>query len=229
MGYGKGICEIRGLSSQYLWDYENGYHWFGDIRRFGTFLAHADIYRMTLGLPGDIAEFGVFKGNTLLTLFAFREMFETSISTRIYGYDMFGEFPSNEIKLKNDQDFITNFTSSAGYGTSIQSIESLIAYHRYTNYELISGDVRTTVPPAKENVLGNIRYKLVNLDMDVYEPTKHVLNAIWPVVVRGGIVMLDDYSLAPGETLAVDEFLEAHPDLELKKTIYNDKPAYIIK
>jgi hypothetical protein len=47
---------------------------------------------------------------------------------------------------------------------------------------------------------------LLHIDVDVYDPTKVILESLWHRVVKGGILMLDDYGTVAGETGAVDNF-----------------------
>ena len=65
--------------------------------------------------------------------------------------------------------------------------------------------------------------------MDIYEPTKFTLNKLFPHVVKGGIILLDDYNTVFGATKAVDEFLNLNKSLEIKKLNFNKTPSYIIK
>ena len=53
------FMDIRDLSSDHVWDYENGFHC-PQMSRMGKQLAHYDIYKNTV--PGDILELGVYKG-----------------------------------------------------------------------------------------------------------------------------------------------------------------------
>ena len=42
--------------------YENGFYLTSQPYRLGNMLAHYELYKMIVGLPGDIIELGVFKG-----------------------------------------------------------------------------------------------------------------------------------------------------------------------
>ncbi|MEJ2758430.1 MAG: TylF/MycF/NovP-related O-methyltransferase [Anaerolineales bacterium] len=64
--------------------------------------------------------------------------------------------------------------------------------------------------------------------MDVYKATQCVLENLFDRVVPGGIVMLDDYASAEGETKAVDEFI-AGKDYKVEKLPYAVTPAFIRK
>jgi hypothetical protein len=69
---------------------------------------------------------------------------------------------------------------------------------------------------------------LLHIDVDVYEPTRVILESLWDRVVCGGIVMLDDYGTVAGETKAVDEFFSGQ-HLRIHKQPFNYIPSYIIK
>ena len=64
--------------------------------------------------------------------------------------------------------------------------------------------------------------------MDIYDPTKFVLENLWDRVVPGGIVMLDDYNYIEGGTRAIDEFFLTKEKISFKKS-YTHVPSYIIK
>jgi O-methyltransferase len=46
------------------------------------------------------------------------------------------------------------------------------------------------------------------LDTDWYESTKHELKHLWPRLVPGGVLLIDDYGWWEGARRAVDEWLE---------------------
>ena len=41
------------------WDFENSFYLTCENNRISNFLSHLELYKMILGLPGDIIEFGV--------------------------------------------------------------------------------------------------------------------------------------------------------------------------
>lgn len=69
---------------------------------------------------------------------------------------------------------------------------------------------------------------MLYIDVDVYEPTKVILENFWDKIVKGGILMLDDYGTIEGETKAVDEFF-AGQNIQIRKPMFNDIPSYVIK
>ena len=71
----------------------------------------------------------------------------------------------------------------------------------------MEGDIRETVPAfCAEHP--ELKISLLNIDVDLLEPTRICLEHLYPRVVSGGIVILDDYGAFPGATKAVDDYFE---------------------
>ena len=75
-------------------DYENGFALTADPYRLGNILAHYELYKKILHIPGDVVELGVFKGNSLIQFATFRHLLENDKSRKIVGFDAFGYFPT---------------------------------------------------------------------------------------------------------------------------------------
>ena len=71
------------------------------------------------------------------------------------------------------------------------------------------GDVTKTWDSFLEQNSG-VRCCLAHLDLDLYEPTKVVLEKLLDVMVPNGIIVFDEYGYPewPGETCAVDDFIK---------------------
>src|SRR5205807_4683586 len=76
--------------------------------------------------------------------------------------------------------------------------------------------VRFVVGPVEETIPAEMpeRVALLRLDTDWYESTKHELEHLFPRLVRGGVLIIDDYGTWGGCRQAVDEYTAAH-DLRL--------------
>jgi hypothetical protein len=77
---------------------------------------------------------------------------------------------------------------------------------------MIDGDIRHTAPEFVQREPG-MRISLLHLDVDLYEPTMAALQAFYPKIVTGGIVVLDEYACHewPGETTALDDYFDGKP------------------
>ena len=95
------------------------------------------------------------------------------------------------------------------------------------NVELVKGDITKTIP---EYLIKHPRMKisLLNLDVDLYEPSKVILENLYPRLSKGGVLILDDYNVFPGETKAVDEFFN-DKKIKIQQFKYRKTPAYVIK
>lgn len=220
--------DLRKLTRDNYWDYELGYWWFSDVSRFGKVICHTELYKRIIGLPGTVAEFGVYKANSLIRWLSLRQIFETSSARRIIGFDAFGTFPTKDLSSVNsDLNFIKEF-EKGGDGLSLEETHSILKAKSFTNYELINGDVRNTLLDfLKKNT--SEKFSLIHLDMDVYEPTAFVLDKLFDRLVTGGLIVIDDYNTVEGATTAVDEFIVQHPNLKIERLPYNNIPSFIRK
>lgn len=219
---------IRSLSSANVWDYENGFYWFADRRRFGKFLAHYELYKKILGMPGDILEFGVYKAASLIRMAVFRDLLETTYSRKIVGFDAFGDFPTEGLSLPTDRNFVPAFESEGGPGLDVEEVKAIFRGKGCgDNVRLIKGNVMETLP-AFLNEQPQTRIALLHLDMDVYEPTQLAIELLWDRIVPGGVLVIDDYNAVEGATRAVDEFL-ATSGRQIAKLPISHVPAFIVK
>lgn len=81
------------LDENQIWDIENAFYWFAPVERFSKYLTHYELYKRIVAIPGDIAEFGVYKGCSLISFCIFRSLLEDATARRIWGFDAFGRFP----------------------------------------------------------------------------------------------------------------------------------------
>lgn len=208
-------------------EYENNFYLTCNSPRVGKFLAHYELYNKAKNTTGEIVECGVFKGASLSRFAMFRELLENYDTRKIIGFDIFGKFPKTEFNQdvkKRDQ-----FISEAGeQGISKEQLFQVLKNKGITkNIELVKGDVTKTIPKYIEKH-PELRISLLNLDTDIYEPAVTILEYLYPRIVKGGILVLDDYGVFPGETQAVDEFFK-NKKTEILKFSFSKTPSYIIK
>ena len=106
-----------------------------------------------------------------------------------------------------------------------QEIEELLNKMSLTNtrmgfntdiYQLIEGDVSDTIPKYLKDNPG-FRISYLYLDLDIDEPTYISLELFYDRIVRGGIIVFDEYACEKWtESDAVDRFLNNHPELKIK-------------
>lgn len=219
------MIELPDLAKSF--EYENNFYLSCDSSRISKILAHYELYKKALSVPGVIVECGVFKGASLSRFVMFRDLFENSHSKKIVGFDAFGEFPITN--YNDDKIFRQNFIDDAGEeGISTDQLYQVLENKGLNqNVELIKGDINNTVPEYIEKH-PELKISLLNLDTDIYEPAVTILEKLYPRITNGGILIIDDYGVFPGETKAVDEFLKGKK-VKIRKFPFAKTPSYIIK
>jgi hypothetical protein len=159
--------KLFGFEISKRWDYENGFYLTSDAKRLPKVLAHYELYKSIVNLPGHVVECGVYKGASLIRFATFREIFESPYSRKLIGFDAFGKFPGQD--EAGDAKFIEDFSKAGGDGISLGELTAIFKYKSFENYELISGDIVETVP---EYILKHpeLKIALLHIDVDVYKP-----------------------------------------------------------
>jgi O-methyltransferase len=139
-------------------------------------------------IEGSIVECGVWKGGSIMAvLLALRE------KTRdIYLYDTFEGMtePTND-----DYSFKGN--------SAIETYKDKQGNWCYSSLEEVKNNI------SKVNYPEGIPRKiaLLRLDTDWYESTKHEMEYLFPRLVKGGIIVIDDYGHWQGCKKAIDEYI----------------------
>ncbi len=203
------------------------------------FLAHHELFRLTLDVPGDIAEFGVFRGAGLMTWANFLESYAIGDRTKIvFGFDNWKGF--TELSPEDGGEELTLQKTPQGfspdaYFDELKNAIRIFDADRFIPWKarikLVEGNIEETAPTFVKDHPG-VRFSLVHFDCDLYKPTLAALTAIWPILSRGAVVLFDEYSIHTwaGETRAVDEFLADKPEIRVKTLPWTNTPAgYFIK
>jgi hypothetical protein len=170
------------------------------------------LYQLIINVPGVICEFGVKWGATLTQLIALRGIYEPYNHSRtIFGFDT---FEGHSVIDEKDGFLpkIGDFATLNGYEDTLETIlqlqESYNPISNITKHKLIKGDASVTIDDwLKDNPHAIISMAI--FDMDVYTPTKNVLEKILPRLTKGSILVFDELNCEtyPGETQALFEVL----------------------
>ena len=213
-----------------IWNYENLFYLTSDKLRILKLLDQYEIYKKILNVKGDIVECGVFRGASLIRFLSFRDLLEKKSKRKIIGFDAFGKFPKPNRKYKNakeDIKFAKIHDKKIGTGISISLLKRYLKKKKLTNYQLVKGDVLKTLNIYKSKNKA-LKIALLHLDLDIYEPTRFVLETLYENISKNGIILLDDYQHIKGATLAVNEFLKKNK-LKIFKVSKHGRPYFIQK
>ena len=160
----------------------------------------------TLGLPGHIAEVGVYKGNTAQLICEIKEHKE------LFLFDTFSGMP-NKIISKSD-----NWELDTHRDTSINSVAEYLA--GYPNVHFVPGIFPTSMSNYKSANFDNMAFSFVNIDVDLYQSTLDCLKYFYPRLVTGGRLVSHNYNLkanpggdTPGVKKAFLEYFSESPDI----------------
>jgi O-methyltransferase len=106
---------------------------------------------------------------------------------------------------------------------SEQEARAAMCRSRAEHYELIRGWFSDTVPSFQPEPIA-----LLRLDGDWYDSTMIPLKHLYPWVVSGGIVIIDDYHVWDGCTRAVNEFVAGQQE-PLRIREFSNHVCYIVK
>jgi len=207
-----------------IWEAENTYFLKSHPTRIGKFLAHYELYKMILSIPGCFMELGIFRGASFARFATFRMLLENNDSRAFYGFDAFGKFPTTNVQGGDDLKFIDKWEAATGVGISKKELEAIICDKGISNFHLIEGDVFETIPKfLDENP--HLRIAFLHLDMDVYEPTRFCLDALVPRMSKNGLIVFDDYNAVEGATRAADE-VSSELGYTLSKLPFYNVPSF---
>lgn len=177
-------------------------------------LMQAIQYVVTANIPGSIVECGVWRGGSMMA--AAQTLRDCQATDRdLYLFDTYEgmvEPTAADVTLSNKvaaatfaQTKITD-DSSAWCNASLAEVSGNIAKVGYPTerLHLIKGKVEETIPDAAPAQIA-----LLRLDTDWYESTRHEFIHLYPRLVSGGVLILDDYGHWQGARKATDEFLAA--------------------
>ncbi|MDR1640641.1 MAG: TylF/MycF family methyltransferase, partial [Clostridiales bacterium] len=145
------------------------------------------------GIGGSVAEAGVFQGNFS------KEINKAFPDRNLYLFDTFESFDERDLLIEQAHGF-SNRKSDFFNNTSVETVLSKLPHRSKAIVK--QGYFPDTFDLKDE------RFCFVNLDMDLYKPTKDGLRLFWPLMERGGVILVHDYFSDDfkGAKQAFDEF-----------------------
>jgi O-methyltransferase len=164
-------------------------------------------------LPGAIVECGVWKGGSMMAVA--RTLLELGVSDReLYLFDTFEGMsdPTEKDKMFTGQQAAVLLEGRAkeerlwGY-VPLDDVRDAVLGVGYDaeRIHFVKGKVEDTVPNGAPEQIA-----LLRLDTDWYESTLHELVHLYPRLVPGGVLIIDDYGHWQGAREAVDEYVAEH-------------------
>jgi len=205
-----------------------------NVREWKQLLFYNEMVDKIRDVPGDIAEFGVSGGVSLMCFTRLVDTYENGLDhkekRRIYGFDSFEGLPelgSHDISKVAENAHMKKggFVDDIGF----QYLLNFVSKH--SNVQLRKGWFSQTLPVFLEENPA-VSFALVHIDCDLYESTMDVLTRVWNHVTPGGMVLFDElfHKDFPGETRAFREFFDARKgEFTIHKSKIKPDKKFIIK
>lgn len=173
-------------------------------------------YVLERGIKGDIVECGVWRGGSMLSV-AMRLKEHKTTDRTLWLYDTYEGMSApdeNDFSKRSGgaqakfEETQTGDDSSDWCCASLEDVQANIKLAKYPakNIKFVKGKVEDTIPKDIPEKIA-----LLRLDTDWYASTKHEMEHLFPRLVKGGVLIIDDYGHWEGCRKAVDEYFEAHP------------------
>jgi Macrocin-O-methyltransferase (TylF) len=168
----------------------------GDMPRYFSLVLICDQIAKE-GLTGDVAELGVYKGNTAILLVALAGKLESTA----YLFDTYEGFATEDL-VGIDHDKSHSFTD-----TTLESVQLLVG-NKNVRY------MKGYFPTSTYNLPEDLQFCLVHIDCDLLAPTAAALKYFYPRLVKGGFLVMHDYAglYWNGVEQAIDTFFADKPE-----------------
>jgi len=180
-------------------------------------------YVVRAGILGAFVECGVWKGGS--AMLAARTLSALGAADRdLYLYDTFaGMSLPGEVDVDVHQrparvtwDRLRRDDKNEWCYASLDEVRTNMSSTGYPPGAIhyVKGLVEETIPASAPASISILR-----LDTDWYESTRHELIHLFPLLVTGGVLILDDYGFWEGHRRAVDEYFTARAERILLQRI----------
>ena len=159
-------------------------------------------------------EFGVHYGRHLAAFTALRGVYDPyNPYRRIIGFDTFTGFPDlAEVDTTSASAILGRFALADGYPNHLRDVLDAHEQGEHLGHIqrtlIVEGDVRETLTHYLMDNPHTV-IALAYFDLDLYDPTRQVIDAIRPYLARGSVLAFDELTHAkwPGETAALRDTL----------------------
>ena len=172
-------------------------------------------YLVKHGIAVDIVECGVWRGGSMMAAALLLKHMGVS-DRRLYLFDTYEGMPRPEEREQSVdgcdaqsyfREHQTGLDSSDWCCASLDEVKRNLWSTGYDpgKIHFVRGKVEHTVPHKDLE-----RIALLRLDTDWYSSTKHELVHLYPLLSKGGVLIIDDYGYWSGSRKATDEYVEEH-------------------
>lgn len=200
-GYYKGIIETNQITVEQIPQrmvMDIGCY-VGDAKLSGMLYKY-ELYKKVIDLAGDIAEVGIWRGDSFLFWTKLVKIFEPYNLTQVYGFDWFkGMKPGSEDDIQQDGQYCGEY----------QHLLDIIEWQKLDNIAIVQNmNVINEIEKFVEE-RPHLRFKLLYIDCGIKEVMEASYKYLYPRLVKGGVLMMDhyNYKVSPAESNIIEKYI----------------------
>ena len=188
--------EVSDIPGRFI---KNSNLYIGDAKLAETMYKY-ELYKKVMNLAGDIAEVGIWQGDTFLLWAKLVKIFEPYNSTQVYGFDWFKGMEPN---VGDNQDVKGRYKGDYGH------LQDIIKWLKLENIALVQNmDIITGIKKWVED-RPHLRFKLLYIDCGMKDVMEAAYEYLYPRLVNGGVLLIDHYNfkVSPSESDIIEKYI----------------------
>ena len=202
-------------------------HWtlYCGTQNMARYLYIYDVFKEITDIPGDIAEFGSWKGSNVVFLAKLLSIFQPDSNKKVHCFEGF-----EGLKTFHEEDGDQDGLDGKYKGNYEELLDVIRLYQLDRKLLIHKGLIQNTVPAFVEDNPES-KFSFLYFDADLYEPAKIMLDNFAQRLSVGGVILFDEWNTPewPGETKAVAEFLDVNDNFEMEYPKYARQPTLLLR
>jgi len=216
------------ITFESLFEIADQFGLYSGAHTIGRSLAIYEAFKSVANVPGDIFEFGCWKGSNLLFMAKLLTLLQPHSIKHVYGFDSFEGLQT--FSVADGESARERFQGQ--YRGDLKTLQQFIDLHDMSDWvHLVIGDANETIDQFdKSNSYTMI--SLAYIDFDLYEPCLKALEFSDSRLSVGGMIILDEALIETwkGEGQALREFLASRKgDYEMSSNPISRQPTVFLK
>ncbi|MCY7422846.1 MAG: TylF/MycF family methyltransferase [Chitinophagaceae bacterium] len=190
----------------------------------GKLVAHYELFKKIKNLNGAVVKCGVTAEEGFNHFAMFKALTGRNQHQQMIAFQKSQPFFIEEVNESGD---VTMMVKTHNLEANTHLLQKTLIDKGHTHYiDFVPGDVSESIP---DYLIENpeLKIAMLHIDLDDYEGTTDALEFLFPRIVQGGILILDNYHKNSGEKKAMTDYFRPMQPL-IQNFSVNNGPHYII-
>ena len=190
----------------------------------GKLIAHYELFKKVKNLNGAIVKCGVTAEDGFNHFAMFKEITNRNQHQNMIAFQKSQPFFVEEVSENGE---ITMMVKTPNHEAHTHLLQKTLIDKGHLNYiDFVPGNVSDSIPDYLMEY-PELKIALLHIDLDDYEGTLNALTFLYPRIVQGGILIMDNFYKNTGERKAVNEYFRPVQP-ELQNFSVNNGPHYLV-